>query len=146
MTKNKTYFHGSISRVMNEDKSAIAQPTESPRTEAQAGLPKLRNHHHHHHNLFTQIDELSKKFNLKHPLKLEKNKQEYADLFVFFQEQIDTQEALLSIQQNFAERYENLFNKYDEKLKNPHLTNRQRNRYQKLWTQYAMLYVQYCQN
>lgn len=143
MAKNTTYFHGSISRVMNDDKSAIDQPTKSPRTEAQAGLTKLRNHHH---NLFTQIDELSKKFNLKHPLKLEENKQEYAGLFDFFQEQIDTQEALLSIHKNFAERYENLFNKYDQKLKNPHLTNRQRNRYQKLWTQYAMLYVQYCQN
>ncbi len=144
MTKNTTYFHNSISRVMNDDKSAIAKPTESPRTEGQAGLTKLRNHHHH--NLFAQIDELSKKFNLKHPLKLEENKQEYAGLFDFFQEQIDTQEALFSIKKNFAERYENLFNKYDEKLKNPHLTNRQRNRYQKLWTQYAMLYVQYCQN
>jgi hypothetical protein len=144
MAKNTTYFHGSISRVMNDHKSAIAKPTESPLTEAQAGLTKFQNNHHN--NLFTQIDELSKKFNLKYPLKLENNKPEYAGLFDFFQEQIDTQEALLSIHKNFAERYENLFNKYDEKLKNPHLTNRQRNRYQKLWTQYAMLYVQYCQN
>lgn len=63
-----------------------------------------------------------------------------------YKQELEIQEALLGNRKKWAARYESLFNKYDQKLKNPHLTDRQRNRYQKLWIQYAQLYAQYCHN
>jgi cysteinyl-tRNA synthetase len=74
------------------------------------------------------------------------NRNKFAFLSDEYKQEIEILEALLATQKKFAERYENLFNKYNQKLNDPNLTDRQRNRYQKLWTQYAMLYVQYCHN
>jgi len=103
-------------------------------------IVKLLNHHH---NLFENLNNLYQAAGLKAELKPDV-REHYVRLYGQFHQEIAKQQANFSTQQNLAARYERLFHKYDRKLKNPNLNDRQKARYQKLWIQYGILYAQYC--
>lgn len=129
MNKNQLDLAG----IENSDLTSTFYPN-------QARFIKLLNHYQ---NLFDSWDRLYHRLGLKPELNPEKNRENYLRLSAQFYQRIENQKYLLSSQHNFAERYKTLFNKYAEKLTDPHLTQKQRMRYEKLWIQYSMLYMEY---
>lgn len=142
--KQTVGFFAGLSLGINGSKTNISQNRnlESLSPEDRAKIVQLLNHHH---SLFENLNDLDQNSGLK----TESNqdiREQYARLYDKIDQEIDQQQSVLSTQEKFADRYDNLFKKYDQKLKNKNLTKRQRMRYHKLWIQYGMLYLQYCQN
>lgn len=143
---------------MNKKVASLAESTAFSSAETSFFLKLWLFQHNFHHNLLAEsvdndaIDndatltarELKK--DCKKDDNLPEKKYQFGFLAEAYKQELEIQEALLGNRKKWAARYESLFNKYDQKLKNPHLTDRQRNRYQKLWIQYAQLYAQYCHN
>ncbi len=143
MKPNLGFFAG-LSLAINGGKTNIYQNShlESLSPEDRAKIIQLLNNHH---SLFEKINDLYQTYGFKTEFNQDIREQ-YARLYEQINEKIYQQQSVLSTQEKFADRYENLFNKYDQKLRDKNLNNRQRMRYHKLWIQYGMLYVQYCQN
>lgn len=141
--KQNLGFFASLSLGINGLKHNHHQNSNSPSIlpEYKARLLQSLNHHQ---SLFEKIDNFHQNYGVETQLNPETLKEEYSRLYAQFQQEIEKQHYLLSTQHQFAARYEKLFNKYDQKLKDPNLSQRQRMRYQKLWVQYSMLYGQYC--
>ena len=111
--------------------------------EDESTLIKLINNYY---NLFENSNDLSQNAELKKIHEKHNLKEEYSRLYGEIHQEIQRQQSLYSSQAKFSQRYEELFKKYDQKLKQPDLTSRQRIRYQKLWIQYGLLYAQYRQD
>jgi hypothetical protein len=140
--KIKLHFLASLSCFINGAYSNEKSESNVPYILSQQKCQFIKSLNYYQ-NLFERLDHLYHQLGFKNELNLEKNREEYLRLYAQFHQQIENKKYLLSSQHSLAERYEKLFNKYAEKLKKPNLSPKQRRRYEKLWVQYAMLYMEY---
>jgi hypothetical protein len=140
MSKSLGFF-GLLSAGIASLESTTALNINSFGLEEQRHLLKLLNQYQ---SLVDQCEKLTlasdnKCNHVNAPIKAQTLTQQYAAVFGQYEQSIKIAESLLVNNKNTVQRYQRLFERYQRKLKNTNLSDKQRIRYTKLCHQYEEL-------